>query len=146
MKYLEVKGYWKDTKERIDGFIMAIGEYDETVNDALDEIIAYYFDDEVELLEAHKEETGFQFILESYELISLNWTVEKKDEIESILFGKWGTFGMDIPSNYEDIVQFCYEDVCTVADVRNWSDGDVAIAFRRWVEKQSGVEYIDAEI
>lgn len=65
-----------------------------------------------------------------------NWTVEKKDEIERILIIMWTALGMDIPSNYEDIVQDCYEDVCETADPENWSDGDVAIAFRRWIEAQ----------
>jgi hypothetical protein len=66
-----------------------------------------------------------------------NWTVEKKDEIERILINMWATLAMDIPSNFEDIVQDCYEDVCETADPVNWSDGDVAIAFRRWIEKQA---------
>ena len=66
-----------------------------------------------------------------------NWTVEKKDEIERILINMWATLGMDIPSNYEDIVQDCYEDVCETADPENWHGGDVAIAFRRWIEKQA---------
>ena len=65
-----------------------------------------------------------------------NWTVEKKDNIESILIDKWALIGMDVPANFEDIVQFCYEDVCETADPENWSFGDVAIAFRRWIEAQ----------
>jgi len=66
-----------------------------------------------------------------------NWTVEKKDEIESILIGMWAGLGMDIPDNYEDIVQDCYEDVCETADPIHWSNADVAIAFRRWIEAQA---------
>ena len=66
-----------------------------------------------------------------------NWTVEKKDCIESILIDMWASIGMDIPDNYEDIVQDCYEDVCETADPIDWSNGDVAIAFRRWIENQS---------
>ncbi len=66
-----------------------------------------------------------------------NWTVEKKDQIERILIDMWATLGMDTPSNYEDIVQYCYEDVCETADPVKWHSGDVAIAFRRWVEAQS---------
>lgn len=66
-----------------------------------------------------------------------NWTVEKKDEIERILINMWASIGMDIPENYENIVQDCYEDVCTCADPENWHDGDVAIAFRRWIEHQN---------
>ena len=66
-----------------------------------------------------------------------NWTVEKKDEIERILIAKWAAVGMGIPDNYEDIVQDCYEDVCETADPVNWSEGDVSIAFRRWIQKQT---------
>jgi hypothetical protein len=68
------------------------------------------------------------------------WSVEKKDAIEKMLINMWASIGMDIPSNYEDIVQSCYEDVCETADPENWHSGDVAIAFRRWVETQSKME------
>ena len=70
------------------------------------------------------------------ERVIMNWTVEKKDEIERILINKWACIGMDVPDNYEDIVQDCYEDVCETADPIDWHEGDVAIAFRRWVEAQ----------
>jgi hypothetical protein len=66
-----------------------------------------------------------------------NWTVEKKREIERILIDMWTKIGMDRPENFEDIAQDCYEDVCETADPIDWSDGDVSIAFRRWIEKQS---------
>jgi len=66
-----------------------------------------------------------------------NWTVEKKDEIENTLIRMWASLGMDIPENFEDIVQYCYEDVCETADPMNWHSGDVAIAFRRWIESQA---------
>ena len=65
-----------------------------------------------------------------------NWTVEKKDKIERILINMWAAIGMDIPNNFEDIVQECYEDVCETADPVDWHSGDVRIAFRRWIEKQ----------
>jgi hypothetical protein len=64
------------------------------------------------------------------------WSVEKKDQVEKMLISMWASLGMDIPSNFEDIVQDCYEDVCETADPENWHRGDVAIAFRRWIEKQ----------
>ena len=65
-----------------------------------------------------------------------NWTVEKKDEIERILINIWASISMDIPENYEDIIQFCYEDVCETADPENWNDGDVITAFKRWIESK----------
>jgi hypothetical protein len=66
-----------------------------------------------------------------------NWTVEKKDAIEEMLIDMWSKIGIDIPDNYEDIVQFCYEDVCETANPVEWHSGDVDIAFRRWIEAQS---------
>lgn len=57
-----------------------------------------------------------------------------KDDIERILINMWSSIGIDIPENYEDIVQYCFEDVLETADPENWHDGDVAIAFRRWIE------------
>ena len=62
---------------------------------------------------------------------------KKKDDIESILIMMWKTIGMDIPENFEEIVQFCYEDICDTADPVAWHSGDVSIAFRRWIEEQS---------
>lgn len=61
---------------------------------------------------------------------------KKKDEIESLLIDIFDRINIEIPNNIEDITQFCYEDVCDTADPVKWHDGDVAIAFRRWIEKQ----------
>ena len=66
----------------------------------------------------------------------VKYSVEKKDEIEKIFIRMVGNIGMDIPENFEDIVQSIYEDVCETADPINWSDGDVAIGFRRWIESK----------
>jgi len=65
-----------------------------------------------------------------------NWTVEKKDEIEKTFINLLASIGMDVPSNFEDIVQHIYEDVCETADPVNWSQGDVVIGFRRWIESK----------
>lgn len=65
-----------------------------------------------------------------------NWTVEKKDEIEKRFINIVTKIGMDIPSNFEDIVQFIYEDVCECADENNWNDDDIVIGFRRWIESK----------
>lgn len=65
-----------------------------------------------------------------------NWTVEKKDEIETVFIDLITRMGMDLPKNFEVIVQDIYEDVCETADPDNWSEGDVAIGFRRWIEAQ----------
>ena len=66
--------------------------------------------------------------------MSTIWTVEKKDGIEKIFINIITKIGMDIPSNFEEIVHFIYEDVCETADKENWHDGDIIIGFRRWIE------------
>jgi hypothetical protein len=69
----------------------------------------------------------------------MNKLINRK-EIQATLFNMWSNLGMDIPSNYENIVQDCFEDVWETADHFNWNDSDVTIAFRRWIEKQVNVE------
>ncbi len=61
----------------------------------------------------------------------------KKDEVKKILIQKITYLGMDIPNNIADIVQYCFEDILECADKDNWSDGDVIIAFRRWIEGEN---------
>lgn len=59
-----------------------------------------------------------------------------KNDIESIFINLIVIMGMDIPENYEDIVQYIYEDVLETADPINWSVEDVVIGFRRWIESK----------
>ena len=61
-------------------------------------------------------------------------TLEKKKEVEIIFINLITKIGMDIPSNFDSIVQFIYNDVCETADNENWHDGDIIIGFRRWIE------------
>ena len=65
-----------------------------------------------------------------------NLNTKKKDEIERILIDMFDRIGIQIPSNFEDITQFVFEDVCDTADPVNWNNDDVTIGFRRWIEKQ----------
>ena len=59
-----------------------------------------------------------------------------KKEIESMLIDIFDRIGIQTPSNFDDIVKFCVDDVRETADPENWHSGDVEIAFRRWIEKQ----------
>jgi hypothetical protein len=59
-----------------------------------------------------------------------------KGEIESMLIDIFDRIGIQTPSNFDDIVKFCVDDVIETADPENWHSGDVEIAFRRWIEKQ----------
>ena len=66
----------------------------------------------------------------------------KMKEIESILLTFYMNVGMDRPSNHDEILEFVFADVNETADPELWSDSDVAIAFRRWVEsKSNGDDY-----
>jgi len=61
---------------------------------------------------------------------------QKKTKIEQILIRMWGTLGMKVPSNYEEIVEFCYVDVCEITDPHDWHEHDVVTAFNHWIEAQ----------
>jgi len=60
--------------------------------------------------------------------------MKKRELIEKKFITMITSIGMDIPNNFEDIVKFIYDDVSETADEDNWHDGDVVIAFRRWIE------------
>jgi len=63
--------------------------------------------------------------------------MKKKLEISSLLIDIFDRINIDTPNNFDEILEFVYEDVCATADEENWHDGDVAIAFRRWIESKS---------
>jgi hypothetical protein len=71
---------------------------------------------------------------------------EKKKEIEYYLIKIFIGIGIDRPSNFQAILDFVFDDVNTSADEENWHDGDVAIAFRRWIEEQEHKGYICSAI
>lgn len=60
----------------------------------------------------------------------------KKDFIESTLKEIYRTIGIDQPSNHDSILEFIIEDVESAAD-EDFHDGDIAIAFRRYLEKDA---------
>jgi hypothetical protein len=59
-----------------------------------------------------------------------------KYEIGQRLVALFMTMSMDKPENFEQIVDFVYEDVKKCAD-KDWSDGDVVIGFRRFIESKN---------
>jgi len=60
--------------------------------------------------------------------------MSKVKEITEMLIDIFDRMIMDIPNNFDDILEFIVEDVEETADKENWHDGDVTIAFRRWIE------------
>jgi hypothetical protein len=58
----------------------------------------------------------------------------KQKEITIMLIDIFDRITMDTPSNFDDILEFIINDVEETADKINWHDGDVTIAFRRWIE------------
>lgn len=65
-----------------------------------------------------------------------------KQDVEAILIGIYSAIGMDRPSNHEEILDYIANDVAETADPVEWHSGDVGIAFRRWIEKQSEIEVV----
>ena len=71
---------------------------------------------------------------------------EKRKEVEFFLGRIFDRICIDRPSNFDDILEFVFDDVNETADAENWHDGDVAIAFRRWIEEQANKGYICSAI
>ena len=63
--------------------------------------------------------------------------MSKKKEITGMLIDIFDRINIDTPHNFKEINEFVYNYVCETAHKTEWHDGDVAIAFRRWVEAQS---------
>ncbi len=63
----------------------------------------------------------------------------KKELITQHLIDIFDRINIDTPNNFDEILEFVYDDVCETADKDNWHSGDVAIAFRRWIESKSNL-------
>jgi hypothetical protein len=75
-----------------------------------------------------------------------------REEIEPILEEFFIRLGMDRPRNFSKILDYCEQDVAETADPIDWTDGDVIIALRRFLESRSPdgliryiVQYVDTE-
>ena len=60
-------------------------------------------------------------------------TVKEKDRIESIVISILCSNGKSLPDNYEQIVQYVFEDVC---EEDYWSILDVALSIRRYKKEE----------
>lgn len=60
----------------------------------------------------------------------------KKQEITEMLIDIFDRINIQTPNNFDDILEYVYNDVDECADKENWHSGDVAIAFRRWIEDE----------
>jgi hypothetical protein len=61
----------------------------------------------------------------------------KKLEIERDLLAIYRNIGIDVPSNHDEILKYVIDDVEETADKNDWHNGDVAIAFRRFLETKT---------
>jgi len=60
-----------------------------------------------------------------------------KDNVEKqLIYLYTKKMGIDIPENHEDITQYVYEYILDVVGVGNYSDQDIAIGFRQWIENK----------
>ena len=62
--------------------------------------------------------------------------MDKKNVIALMLIDIFDKINIVTPSNFDEILEFVIEDVDASADKDNWHDGDVSIAFRRWIESK----------
>lgn len=61
--------------------------------------------------------------------------------IENQVHDIYNNIGINTPSNHDDIMSFIYDEIVETADI-DWHYGDVAIAFRRWIEEQSNSNHL----
>jgi len=60
---------------------------------------------------------------------------QMKETVEAMLFDIYKNIGIDKPENHDEIVDFVFNDVVETADPEKWHSGDVAIGFRRFMER-----------
>lgn len=63
--------------------------------------------------------------------------MRKEKEIEYMLGEIYDNIGIDKPENHNEIVKFITNDVEETTDPEGWHDGDVIIAFRRYLESKT---------
>lgn len=63
-----------------------------------------------------------------------NVDYKKRLNIENILMKLWAEMFLSIPKNYDEIIEYVYNDVCECADINDWNSNDILIGFRRWIE------------
>jgi len=61
----------------------------------------------------------------------------KRRDVEDMILEIYTAIGCDRPDNHNDILDFIVEDIDETADPEDWHSGDVAIAFRRWMESNA---------
>ena len=93
--------------------------------------------DETDVIEGWLEWVEGEF----YTLVSVNGraipgTPAFFKEVGLCLHEIYKSIGIDKPSNHDDIVLYCCDDMESAADTTGWHQGDVATAFRRFLEKQ----------
>lgn len=57
-----------------------------------------------------------------------------KSEVEIWLIETYNYIGMNRPENHSKIKKFIINDLKETADPKEWTDGDIGIAFRRFLE------------
>lgn len=58
------------------------------------------------------------------------------EEVEWWLNNTYNYIGMDRPDNHDKIKKFIIDDLKETADPDEWHDGDIGIAFRRFIESK----------
>jgi hypothetical protein len=85
----------------------------------------------------HFRITNVQLLLTTNKTETMSKVKDQKyNEIELRLLALFALLNMDKPMNFDQIVDYIFNDMAESADGENWSDGDVITGFRRWIEGQ----------
>ena len=122
-----------------------IDQLNEVLQDVKDDTIVHelfvnYFDDQdIEgIIEFFKDRfRDHDISKQALEMAKQNAALRKKQEIAGMLIDIFNRITIDVPDNFDEILNFVVDDVDETADKIHWHDGDVAIAFRRYIESKN---------
>jgi hypothetical protein len=59
----------------------------------------------------------------------------KRDEVETGFISFIGSMNMELPENYDDIVQYIFEYIIKLPK-ENWGEEDIIFGFQHWIESK----------
>lgn len=130
-------GNFHEWKPAIEFYLDTIFSFDETPNeDQMRAILPEFLFDEQKGSEWLEPYNVMEELFAKKELFAVKDEVVFDAEIEYNLNKLYQKMGMDRPSNHNEILKFIINDVKETADPVNWSDGDIVIALRRYMESK----------
>ena len=104
------------------------------------ELFVNYFDDQTieGIIEFFKDRFREHDMNEqALEMAKQNVALRKKQEIADMLIDIFDRILIEVPNNFDEILNFVVDDVNERADKIHWNDGDVAFSFKKYIESKN---------